>query len=240
MGHPAGHRWLGWANHADEHFELWDTAGAIASDPEGSPPFSVDDLGVLRALRDALIAIGDQSTVELDDHDVVRQICTLVDERRIVIVRSPLLRAQTDAPGAIVDLHDLAEPTDELARIAPPVDHESGESTTAPKQPAELGWFEVRILDDVGLPVDDIDVAFSSSGIERCVTTDSDGRARIELPSGALVCARVASLPAARSRMKPVWERPRVVEPYSEQGAIAIALRDPLPTLAIAPATTKT
>lgn len=80
----------------------------------------------------------------------------------------------------------------------------------AQDEPVEKHWFEVKLLDEFGEPIEDTDVVFSQAGRQETLTTDGDGVARweeIEGPSFADV--KIANVASLRETLKPRYEEAR-------------------------------
>src|SRR5690606_17824531 len=57
-------------------------------------------------------------------------------------------------------------------------------------------WFEVRFVDEVGDPIDGLEVVIRGGGKEEKVTTNSDGVARLEGAESSFASVRIVSRPA--------------------------------------------
>ena len=69
-------------------------------------------------------------------------------------------------------------------------------------------WFEVRVVDEVGDPVPDLDLTFATQG-ESTLTTDSNGVARHESFGNPSATAMIANVAQARSILAPRWDQAR-------------------------------
>jgi outer membrane protein OmpA-like peptidoglycan-associated protein len=65
--------------------------------------------------------------------------------------------------------------------------------------------FEVRVVDDVGDPVEGIELEFLVAGQSTKVTSDGDGLARHDEPGPSTAGVRLADLEATREVMEPRW-----------------------------------
>ena len=75
---------------------------------------------------------------------------------------------------------------------------------------ARQTWFSLKVLDDVGAPLDGIDVAYMVGGARRVVQTNGAGVARLDpVDAGSFASASPASLTALRDKLKPRWKQPR-------------------------------
>ena len=91
-------------------------------------------------------------------------------------------------------------------------DEPAPDTTPQPIVDEAATWFEVRVLDEVGDPVDGIDVAFGVGGSRRVVPTDGRGVARLEDASTGFVSASVASVTQLREKLAPRWTKPRIAK----------------------------
>ena len=89
----------------------------------------------------------------------------------------------------------------------------------APDRPAPdegSSWFSLQILDEVGDPVDGLEVVYSIEGRRRSVTTDGSGIARVDGVAPSFASAAVKSLTAAREKLKSRWQKPRAAKPIDD------------------------
>lgn len=70
-------------------------------------------------------------------------------------------------------------------------------------------WFSIKVLDEVGDPIDGLDVRFTVDGATRVVTTNGAGVARVPDAEGGIASAVVASEAALEAKVKPRWKEPR-------------------------------
>jgi outer membrane protein OmpA-like peptidoglycan-associated protein len=70
-------------------------------------------------------------------------------------------------------------------------------------------WFSLKVLDEVGDPVDGIDIAYSVGGQRRVVPTDGGGVARLTGVEASGASASLASIAAVKDKLKPRWKQPR-------------------------------
>lgn len=78
-----------------------------------------------------------------------------------------------------------------------------------PPAPADT-WFEIRVVDEVGTPVADLDLVIDLGGRPRSQTTNGDGRVRLVAPdSTSGVNAELVSIERARALLHPRWRSPR-------------------------------
>jgi OmpA family len=69
-------------------------------------------------------------------------------------------------------------------------------------------WFEARVIDEVGVPVPGLDLAFSVNG-ESTLTTDGAGVARLEAFGNPSATVMIASVGQAQSILDPRWKQVR-------------------------------
>lgn len=89
-------------------------------------------------------------------------------------------------------------------------------STQAPSPPgptpqSDTAWFEVRVVDEIGEPIDGVPLAFFCDGSNHPATTDASGTARIDSTPGAGTVT-VEDQPGLLERLRPRWEQARDAE----------------------------
>ncbi len=94
-----------------------------------------------------------------------------------------------------------------------------GPSTEPPARDESPTWFEVQVIDEVGDPVDGLEVELSIAGAGQTLTTDSQGVARLDIESGSRATARIASVAAATAKLEPRWQEGGRVESLPEVDA---------------------
>jgi len=95
-------------------------------------------------------------------------------------------------------------------------DDDAPDTQPEPPPPDDEGksWFEVSVVDEVGMPVDGIELAFGFGGDRRIVTTDGRGVARVDDIDGSTGSVRIASVAAVREKLAPRWDAgPRSGDP---------------------------
>jgi len=102
----------------------------------------------------------------------------------------------------------LCEPA---VRVSPDPFEEPADTLREPPlpEPQPTTWFELRVVDEVGEPVPDVNVAFGIGGSRRVVATDGRGIARLEDMSTSFVSATVANVAQIRDKLAPRWKKPR-------------------------------
>ena len=112
-------------------------------------------------------------------------------------IRLGRLRLEEHEPHeAVMSVRQAAAP----APPPPPVPVTSAQGNT---------WFELRVLDEVGDPLDGLTIRFSFSGQTRTVTTNGAGVARLDGVTGGFASATVAKRSELRAALKPRWATPR-------------------------------
>ena len=89
---------------------------------------------------------------------------------------------------------------------------EAPDTVRQPEAPAPeiTTWFELRLVDEVGDPLPEIDIAFGIGGSRRVVPTDGRGVARLDDATEGFTSAGVASVAQLREKLAPRWTKPRV------------------------------
>jgi hypothetical protein len=72
-----------------------------------------------------------------------------------------------------------------------------------------LSWFEVRVVDEVGVSVEGIDIAFGSGPSKKIVRTDASGLARLKDHHSSFLTGTLVDPAAARKCLEDRWGRPR-------------------------------
>lgn len=159
---------------------LW--RGLVARDPKVQR--------VLLALSDALHARPAPPAGDTAEGASVRQ--ALVDDLRFAAFdgRLALRRA-------------------ERVHTVPQAEAEDAEAAAPPPSKAEQTWFSLKVLDEVGDPVDGVDIAYSVGGQRRVVPTNGAGVARLSGVDAGSASATLASIAAVRDKLKPRWKEPR-------------------------------
>jgi hypothetical protein len=88
-----------------------------------------------------------------------------------------------------------------------------------PPTPATT-WFSIVVVDDVGDPIDGVELEFNVLGEVQNVTTDGSGRARLDGMEGGTALVAVRSTRRVREILTPRWATPRTpVVPESTEAA---------------------
>ena len=75
--------------------------------------------------------------------------------------------------------------------------------------PPEPSWFEVRLVDEVGEPLDGVELSFSSGSTKNTLTTNGDGVARFMALDASFGSVHVVSTSALREKLQERWSKPR-------------------------------
>lgn len=102
-------------------------------------------------------------------------------------------RPRVSATSALGD--GLINPFEDEAPVEPP--------------PPDTTWFSIRVVDEVGDPVDGLDLQFEVLGETQDARTDGSGRARIEGMQGGTALVTVVSASRLQQIMAPRWTTPR-------------------------------
>ena len=111
--------------------------------------------------------------------------------------------------------------------LDPFVEHFAPEEAPAPPPVAEdppkdptARHFEIKFVDEVGDPIDGIDIEFKYLGAPHKVTTDGSGVATFEGEEVSFATAGIIDSKAVRKKLAPRWQAPRdPVIPQEEEGA---------------------
>ncbi len=97
-------------------------------------------------------------------------------------------------------------------RAVPVPDAEPSSQALGPPSSGAPGqtWFSLKVLDEVGDPVDGIDIAYLLGTQRRTVTTNGAGVARLDgVDAGSFASAGLANVAAVTAKLKPRWSKPR-------------------------------
>jgi outer membrane protein OmpA-like peptidoglycan-associated protein len=72
-----------------------------------------------------------------------------------------------------------------------------------------LSFVTLRVVDEVGDPIDGIDVAFGVGADRKVIATDGSGLARLENVATGFVSASIAKVGQLREKLAPRWKAPR-------------------------------
>jgi len=117
----------------------------------------------------------------------------------------------------------------EIVILAPrpnPLPAAPGRAPTLPKAPPkapepkapreETTWFSIRVLDEIGAPIDGIELYITEAGARRTLETNSDGVARLDGARTSFAHVEIGSIEALREKLAPRWQKPR--EPRIPKG----------------------
>ena len=92
-----------------------------------------------------------------------------------------------------------------------PLEDEAPDTSRDAVVPETTSWFELRVVDEVGAPIDGLDVAFATgSGTRRqLVRTAGGGIARLDGMTMSFLSASLANLEQLREKLAPRWKKPR-------------------------------
>ena len=107
-------------------------------------------------------------------------------------------------------------------------------AVAAPASASSTTWFSLKVLDEVGDPIDGIDIAYSVGGDRRVLQTNGAGVARLDpVDAGSFASAGLASLAAVRQKLKPRWRTPREPKIPTGDRVVARELGDPFETTSL-------
>jgi hypothetical protein len=150
---------------------------------------------LLRFMREGLWDCSDLSVPEHWDF-LRRRVWDAAFARRLIIfehVRRP--------PAAVLKSDLTASPP--VAPLGPAAKAPPAETEEVPKT-----WFEVKVVDEFGKPIDGLDVVFSQGSKQEKLTTDGAGVVRWEeVEGGSFASAKVANLASLREILKPRYAK---------------------------------
>lgn len=156
-----------------------------------------------------------------DDDDAALEILVqqLVDGT-LVLVRQESSPRRLDAPRSTW-LSELVGPGgEEPQRFEPARD--------------ETTWFEVRVVDELGQPLEGVGLSLFVDGTDHRITTDSEGVARVEGATLSNATVKIDDLAALRELVRPRWEQVREGDWLaSEPEHTYLGARAPLPVVRI-------
>jgi outer membrane protein OmpA-like peptidoglycan-associated protein len=144
----------------------------------------------------------------LVDTDSVMNIGRLVRERHVHALIVELNRMVPDCTfsfgGQAVRRSSRGTKAPKAAPPPPPAS-----TNEPPPSSVKMTWYELKVLDEVGDPVDGIDISFSIGGEKRKVTTNGAGIARVDDVTSSFGSAQLVSVAAVRKKMEPKWKEAR-------------------------------
>ena len=113
-----------------------------------------------------------------------------------------------------------------LSSLRPEVDE--------PAKVKETFTYEVRLVDELGEPVEGVPLSLSVSGSSRRLVTDADGRVKVDDATTGTSIAQLRDLKALQDALRPRWEQPRDGEWLEEsEDHTYIDCSDPLPPVQV-------
>ncbi|KYF70872.1 OmpA family protein [Sorangium cellulosum] len=130
--------------------------------------------------------------------------------------------------------------------VPPMLDRASAPPPKSTPSPANAAtWFQVKLVDEVGDPIGDVELSIAFNGQKRTVTTSGAGVARVDPVDASFAEVNVKDMGALREKVKPRWEKPRkpkiptgpaVFERELDQVIDAVAIENEVPaTVVITP-----
>ncbi len=167
---------------------------------EAFAPWGLLDVAIAGSLLEVCDALGDTMLArqlrDRDDGDDPLEPMRLVGSLLMRALERGWLVCEPLAPPPLGPIGDAPDTEREPPALVP-------ETTT---------WFELLVVDEVGEPIDGIDIAFGVGGTRRVVATDGRGVARLEDANVSFVSARVATLEQVRDKLAPRWIKPRLAD----------------------------
>lgn len=97
-----------------------------------------------------------------------------------------------------------------------------------PPKVDETTWFEIQVVDDIGTPIDKLDMTMTIDGTPRRITTDGAGVARVDQARAGYGSAEVASIQQLRDLLEPRWQKPRNANPPKGSNVTTRQLEEPI------------
>jgi outer membrane protein OmpA-like peptidoglycan-associated protein len=95
-------------------------------------------------------------------------------------------------------------------------------------------WFEVHVVDEIGEPLDGLQLTMFVDGADRRITTDASGSARVDNATLSNATVKIDDLAALRELVKPRWEQVREGEWIDVQDEHTyLEARAPLPVVRV-------
>ena len=100
--------------------------------------------------------------------------------------------------------------------------------------PEFLPAFEARIVDELGAPIDGIEVTLEHDGQVETQTTDAKGAVRLFAPASNQVLLKFADVAALKAKLKPRWNDVRVgPRVHPSQNVISTPVREAITSVAL-------
>ena len=82
-------------------------------------------------------------------------------------------------------------------------------SPARPNPTEQTFTYELRLVDELGVPIDDVPISLRVSGSPRQLVTDGDGRVRVDDATTSTSLAQLSDLPVLREALRSRWEQVR-------------------------------
>lgn len=125
-----------------------------------------------------------------------------------ILDAAPALSSAIESGRIVVQIDDLQLPAPTM--VAPAQSDPKPSFSAAPA--VETTWFQVRFVDEIGDPIDGLDVSFSLLGSSRKATTDAAGIVRLDNETLSTASVAVADTNALRDLLRPRWTEPRTAK----------------------------
>lgn len=193
-----------WTLHGDWHdLRISRTVDLLEKDRAGAEPAALVErmlpiwLARDPATRRALLEILEQL------HGHTAMVGRRLDDRDLRMVLAQLTAAFRDGHLTAV----------RLVHARAPAAAKKPDKPAPPKQPStpveRHTWFEVIVVDEVGDPVEGLDVHFTHTGARDRRSTGGDGHARIDDVDASFAAVTPVDLQAARDLLRPRWDTVR-------------------------------
>jgi len=200
---------------------IWHEDRDLSSRPEHvrlvvaeMPRWALDPHAVA-TLRDIAAALRPPPPVTLVDFDrsIVPLLCDALETGRLVVL----------------DFKDNGLP-------APPIGPGPGpkKPSTIPPKGKDLTWFEIRVTDEIGDPVAEIDLTITLlRGKVFTKKTDANGKVRIEDVDDSTAEARLKDIVLVRDKLRPRWQKPRTPKIPTGSNVVTRQLADTMEPVAL-------
>ena len=122
----------------------------------------------------------------------------------------------------------------QATKLEPPLPPAPPRRQAAP--PKTLHSFAIRLVDEIGSAISDVDLLFTHGGAKEDAPTDGNGVARLDDSPVRTATAKIVDSKALLKSLKPRWDQPRGDRKWLDETAgVTIApLKDPLPNFDLA------